>query len=497
MKLFRFWIESLGVGILAACLVPLYFYQKNYPQIPGQDIIFIVGAFALIHALVWLILRFIFRNSDRTCLAAYTLWGAFWFSRPVLSFIRHSCAWTQALYDLIYPYRYAVVLGVFISVVLAAYLWLRKHPAVLRTTVKVLNIFMGVQLAILLGQITHKVHEYAQLARHQQEQPVQPDGDYPNICHILLDAHPNLEGARLLGYDLQPFYDELNKLGFITFPTSRSNYCMTHWSVPSMLTMDYLPGDETRLKESTLYGLSQNSPVFDTLMQHGYKVQCAISHSVIFPFYPTKYLQKSTNNLINTFTLFIYRTSILWNLKTDLFLSFKGNYRTTHRTCLEWLLSPLDHQPMYRYAHILCPHAPFVFSDNASATYGLMVQDQKKQTDTDVPKIRANIAGIDAMVLPILKQLTQQPNPPIIILHSDHGLQHMVDNVDSLFGNLLALYIPDTWKSDAKDLKFINLYRFILNHLFNEHRPYSEQNRQIIRGKDFHPVNNNWNHIPI
>ncbi|MCQ2956259.1 MAG: hypothetical protein MJ218_03725 [Opitutales bacterium] len=52
-------------------------------------------------------------------------------------------------------------------------------------------------------------------------------------------------------------------------------------------------------------------------------------------------------------------------------------------------------------------------------------------------------------------------------------------------------YIPDTWKSDAKDLKFINLYRFILNHLFNEHRPYIEQNRQILGGKDFDPVNNN------
>ncbi|MCQ2955868.1 MAG: hypothetical protein MJ218_01590, partial [Opitutales bacterium] len=216
MKFIRFWLESLGVGILAACLVPLDFYQKNYPQIPGQDTAIIIGIFALIHALVWLILRLIFRNSDRACLAAYTLWGAFWFSRPVLSFIRHSCTWTQALYDLIHDYRYTVVLGVFIPVVIFGYLWLRKHPTVLKTTVKILNIFMGVQLIILFGQITHKVHEYAQLERHQQEHPVQPDGDYPNIYHILLDAHPNLEGARLLGYDLQPFYDELNKLGFIT-----------------------------------------------------------------------------------------------------------------------------------------------------------------------------------------------------------------------------------------------------------------------------------------
>ena len=494
MKFFRFWIESLGVGILAACLLPLDFYQKNYPQIPGQDIIFIVGAFALIHALVWLILRLIFRNSDRTCLAAYTLWGAFWFSRPVLSFIRHSCAWTQALYDLIRHYRYAVVLGVFISVVLAAYLWLRKHPAVVRTTVKVLNIFMGVQLAILLGQITHKVHEYAQLERHQQEHSVQPDGDYPNICHILLDGHPNLEGARLLGYDLQPFYDDLNKLGFITFPTSRSNYCMTIWSVPSMLTMDYLPGDEFKIKESTLYGLSQNNPVFDTLMQHGYKIEMITSHSVARVFYPSHFIHNNDHHPLDAFVGMTKDTSVLWLFMTTHFQCMNRYYKDAYRTYLEWLLSPLDHQPMYRYAHILCPHPPFVFSDNASATYGLMVQDRTTNTDANlIPQVRANIAGIDAMVLPILKQLTQQPNPPIIILHSDHGFQHIVDNVDSIFGTLLALYIPDTWKSDAKDLTFINLYRFILNHLFNDHRPYSEQNRQIIRGKIFDPVNNNWN----
>ena len=489
MKLFRFWLESLGVGILAACLLPLDFYQKNYPQIPGQDIIFIVGAFALIHALVWLILRFIFRNSDRTCLAAYTLWGAFWFSRPVLSFIRHSCAWTQALYDLIRPYRYAVVLGVFISVVLAAYLWLRKHPAVLKTTVKVLNVAIVIEFFLLLGQTGHKVHEYAQLARHQQEQPVQPDGDYPNIYHILLDAHPNLEGARLLGYDLQPFYDDLNKLGFITFPTSRSNYCATHWSVPSMLTMDYLPGDETKLKDSTLYGLSQNNPVFNTLIQHGYHVQCATSHAIGISLYSSRYLQQIHNPRESL--VFILRQTVLINFNHAILHVFYTQDPTSYRTCLERLLSPLDHQPMYRYAHILCPHPPFVFSDNASATYGLMVQDHTTNTDAKlIPQIRANIAGIDAMVLPILKQLTQQPNPPIIILHSDHGFQQFPNNVDSLFGNLLALYIPDTWKSDAKDLKFINIYRFILNHLFNEHRPYSEQNRQIIRGKNFDPVSN-------
>ena len=189
--------------------------------------------------------------------------------------------------------------------------------------------------------------------------------------------------------------------------------------------------------------------------------------------------------------MLILDQTILINFKHTNPHGFYTQDPTSYRTCLESLLTPSDHQPMYRYAHILCPHPPFVFSDNASGTYGLTVQDRTTNADAKlISQIRANIAGIDAMVLPILKQLTQQPNPPIIILHSDHGFKNVLDNVDSIFGNLLALYIPDTWKSDAKDLKFINLYRFILNHLFNEHRSYIEQNRQIIRGKIFHPVSN-------
>lgn len=488
MKLIKGLIGSLGVGILAGCLFPLYFYQKNYPQIVGQDIAIIIGVFAIIHILVWTILGFIFRDRDRTCLVAYTFWGTFWFSRPILSFIRCSCAWTQALYDLVFTYRYAVVLGVFIPTILVAYLWIRKHPAITKTTVKILNVAMVLELLLLVWQTTCKVHQYAQLERYTQEHPVAPDGDYPNIYHILLDAHPNLEGARLLGYDLQPFYDELNKLGFITFPHSRSNYWATCWSVSSMLSMDYLPGDESKLKDSTLHGFSKNNPVFTTLLNHGYQLQVFISHAIIAGLYPALYSNSIPSNPIDTFKQMTEYNSWLWT-----FIKLRYHFTSAdHLTGLQRLLLPTtDQQPVYRYTHILCPHLPFVFTNDPSTTYGLSIHDQKVKSPEGINQLkRSNIAGIDAMVLPILKQLIQQQKKPIIILHSDHGFQQFPDSVDSLFGNLLALYIPDNWKSDATNLTFINLYRFILNHLFADHQPYIPQNRQIIKGTDFHPLHN-------
>jgi hypothetical protein len=75
------------------------------------------------------------------------------------------------------------------------------------------------------------------------------------------------------------------------------------------------------------------------------------------------------------------------------------------------------------------------------------------------------------------------------VLHSDHSILYNGRNdlsnpfitTDTVYGNLLALYVPEEWKHDAKGLTFINLYRWIFNHLFGENYPYFEENRQTKR----------------
>ena len=76
---------------------------------------------------------------------------------------------------------------------------------------------------------------------------------------------------------------------------------------------------------------------------------------------------------------------------------------------------------------------------------------------------------------------------PVIVLHSDHSilycgrydLENPFVTADTVYGNLLALYVPEEWKKDAKDLTFINLYRWIFNHLFGESYPYFKENKQV------------------
>ena len=56
---------------------------------------------------------------------------------------------------------------------------------------------------------------------------------------------------------------------------------------------------------------------------------------------------------------------------------------------------------------------------------------------------------------------------------------------DMVLGNLFAIYMPDEWKKDAKDLKFINLYRFIFNHLFGTNYEYLPDVRKNLDGSIF------------
>ena len=96
----------------------------------------------------------------------------------------------------------------------------------------------------------------------------------------------------------------------------------------------------------------------------------------------------------------------------------------------------------------------------------------------------------------ILKEYESETQKPIIVLCSDHSILNRVDasgffdrspyvTEKTVYGNLFAIYMPDEWKKDAKDLKFINLYRFIFNHLFGTNYEYLADVRKNIDGSIF------------
>ena len=85
----------------------------------------------------------------------------------------------------------------------------------------------------------------------------------------------------IIGGDLKPFYRELENLGFVTFPKSRSNYPYTTASVASMLNMDYFSGELKKKSVSFFAKQIRNNKVMENFKKHGYQVRITTTASPI------------------------------------------------------------------------------------------------------------------------------------------------------------------------------------------------------------------------
>ena len=233
------------------------------------------------------------------------------------------------------------------------------------------------------------------------------------------------------------------------------------------------------------FRLAQNPPVLQTLRAHGYTIGIQVSHDITAPFYPRALLMPNATGGFLCACIAALQMSPIgpyeW-FRPFYCRAFRGKFQAM----LQSLCNPHPQSPFLHYLHIMCPHPPFVFAGGANHDSSDLFAHNGLPPE-QIPAARANIAGIDAMVLPVLRQIIEKEksHPPIIILHSDHGMGRSLDNIESVYGNLLALYIPDPWKPHAKNLHFINLYRFILNHLFDMHLPYHKDNDQKITLEEY------------
>jgi len=63
----------------------------------------------------------------------------------------------------------------------------------------------------------------------------------PDVYFIILDSYTNKENLqKYYNFDNSQFVDNLKKSGFIVFDNAKSNYPHTHFSIPSILNMEYI-----------------------------------------------------------------------------------------------------------------------------------------------------------------------------------------------------------------------------------------------------------------
>jgi hypothetical protein len=252
-----------------------------------------------------------------------------------------------------------------------------------------------------------------------------PAGDLPDIYYIILDEYAREDTLReIYNYDNSEFLKFLEDKGFIVAGQSRSNYQRTLLCVGSTLKMDYLT-DEERVNDGLLLDMIENSVVADLLKSKGYHmVHIASSYDFkginrymeVLPPHKVGFGVKMSN-----LAYYLVQSTAL-----SPFASLFGDHgREAILNAFEELTKiPEREGPTFVFAHILCPHQPFIFDRegdpvpmNIFEAEGNVAQHYRKGYPEQLLFVnRKTEETINAI-------LAKSKVKPIIILQGDTGPQ--------------------------------------------------------------------------
>jgi hypothetical protein len=143
-------------------------------------------------------------------------------------------------------------------------------------------------------------------------------------------------------------------------------------------------------------------------------------------------------------------------------------------------------QPTWTYAHIMCPHPPFIFGKNGEEI-GYLESLYDKITNSKEAFVSQTLY-ISKIAFNIIEEiLSSSVTPPIIIIQADHGSGYVLNKglysnalpsdefIRNQFAILNALYLPISphkLKEEIyENISPVNIFRFILNRYFGKKMP--------------------------
>ncbi|MDR2396779.1 MAG: hypothetical protein LBD69_02930 [Puniceicoccales bacterium] len=451
----------MSASYIFSVLPILFVFLKN-EQALSVTVLFIP---TLVVALVNFSLLFVARKLKKLSINdgdIVLFWCIFWFTIPLHHYL------TKFYPNVVtFNFFYGVSITIFI---------LGAHKIIHRIRKnfggKLLRIFGYFLLAATMGQILYlefrktKPCTFAKVAMAEQK--------HPNVYHILLDAYANCNTMDRLHYDNRSFYKQLNNNGFIVYPSSWSNYPFTQPSVASMLNMNYLSEDVRSNASKCNYMISHNT-VFNTFKKNGYNIYLWQA-TLPFKYHNNACIEADKQFDGAKFCFACFSNTPIYDVVKKLLL--KKCYHMHAQQIDDTFAALVRAKDKYGafnnvfYAHILCPHAPMLW-DSKGALFanpdrfdGFLINRCRTVAHEYVWQIKV----LNQKVLHCIEQIVKQyekEDCPIIILHGDHGAF-----IGEECSNLFALHIPVAWWKDAEFLPFINLYRFVFNHLLGSQYQY-------------------------
>jgi hypothetical protein len=389
-----------------------------------------------------------------------------------------------------------VVIPEFVLLTIVACVVKVKLTATTRLT-SFLNVFAVILVAMPIFQaVSIKAQTIGRPPRQATPFAVakQPQAGLPDIYYIILDGYARSDVMKdLFDFDNSAFLNRLETEGFFIARDSTANYCQTPLSLSASLNSVYLDDlvkglgpDQTELSD-----LIGKNNIVASLRPLGYKF---VTFATGFD--PTEHpeadIYLSPHSFASGFERMVIDITPLrwvWPNPKDSRAKDMSRQRTFY------LLNHLadiaqDRSPTFTLAHVFCPHPPFIFGEkgedvsqrylNYSFVGGNRIFGRFRNPAEFAQAYRGQAAFITERIDETIKQiLARSPEPPIIILQSDHGSELKLDanniaNTDlrERMTILNAYYFPGKkYQSLYNRISPVNSFRVLLNEYFGATLP--------------------------
>jgi hypothetical protein len=299
----------------------------------------------------------------------------------------------------------------------------------------------------------------------------------PDIYVLLLDGHARADTLRdRFAAEVSPFVTSLAQRGFDVAAHSNSNYDQTSMTLVSMMYGAHIPdlierntvpaearGQFRLLSEM----LDTETPVSRVLRAHGYEIVTIPTSVGQFGLRDAdRYLDAGT---LNNLELRLVQHTIIYDLGSLLGYSVIGEQERERAKramdALDQLAAERDGHPKFVLAHLLLPHAPFVFDAAGGPVPPMPCLPECSMFETPLEEgdrvtlYREQSIHTHRIVLDVIDRiLANSKDPPVIIVMSDHGSRLFPDDQQEELRNFFAVVTPGRTHVFPDDVTLINVF---------------------------------------
>jgi len=291
----------------------------------------------------------------------------------------------------------------------------------------------------------------------------------PDVYLVLLDGYPRADVlADQFGFDNRPFLNDLEDRGFQVASSSHSNYTLTEFTLLSMFHMALL--EDIPQLEPVLAGDVPPQPTSRVLLNDNPTIEAFRERDYLVVGFSGTYEDVALRRA-DVFVQLPQLNEVEWELLANTYLLdalalVSPEYVADEQRSLidgafdaaETLAERRDLGPRFVMAHVFAPRSPLVFgpsgerrpirvlrrTEDTAAAAGLSSTEFTVRLGDQVRYVNdRTTALVDAI-------LATSPQPPVIIVMSDHGSRSRAldpeeaddDLLRERFGTLFAAYTP-------------------------------------------------------